>query len=133
MADTVSEDTRAEGREQRAERRAWPRLSTVDHAALANGRLRPGRTAKIVDVSSGGALIETDCRLFPGTRVELLLGEPVLLFRVKGRILRCHVALLDRERIRYRGAVAFEERLALGGNVRPVSSSCTTLEDFPAR
>ena len=133
MADTVGEDTSAEGRGQRAERRAWPRISTVNHVAMATGRLRPGRTAKIVDVSSGGALIETDCRLFPGTRVELLLGEPVLLFRVKGRILRCHVALLDRERIRYRGAVAFEERLTLGGNERPVGSSCTTLEDLPAR
>jgi hypothetical protein len=125
MANTVSE-------EQKVERRAWPRISTVDHLAMANGRLRPGRTAKIVDLSSGGALIETDCRLFPGARVELLLGEPVLLCRVNGRILRCHVALLDRGRIRYRGAVAFEERLILGGNERPMGSSCPTLEDLPA-
>jgi hypothetical protein len=122
----------AVGEEQKVERRTWPRISTVDHVAMANGRLRPGRTAKIVDLSSGGALIETDCRLFPGARVELLLGEPVLLCRVKGRILRCHVALLDRERIRYRGAVAFEERLMLDGNERPVSSSCPTLQDLPA-
>ena len=107
------------------ERRAWARVSTLGHAGMAHGRLRPGRTAQIIDVSPGGALIETDWRLLPGTRVELQLGDPVTLHRVKGRILRCHVAMLDRERIRYRGALVFEEQL-------PVGSSCTTAGDFRA-
>jgi len=82
---------------------------------MASGRLRPGRTAQIIDLSPGGALIETDWRLLPGTRVELQLGDPVTLHRVKGRILRCHVAMLDRERIRYRGALIFEAQLLLSG------------------
>ena len=130
MANTV--EKRAEGREQRAEaagetreRRAWARVSTLDHIAMANGRLHPGRTAQIIDVSPGGALIETDWRLLPGTRVELQLGDPVTLHRVKSRILRCHVTMVDRERIRYRGALVFEEQL-------PMGSSCTTAGDFPA-
>jgi hypothetical protein len=93
------------------ERRAWPRVLTLDHLEIASGRVRPGRPAHIVDVSPGGALIETACRLLPGTRVELQLGEPVALYRVKGRIVRCHVSLLARERIQYRGALAFEEQL----------------------
>jgi hypothetical protein len=89
-------------------------------------RLRPGRTALVIDLSAGGALIETDWRLLPGMRVELQLGDPKTRFTVAARILRCHVALLDRERIRYRGALAFEHRLPLaehaatwveGGNV----------------
>ena len=137
MENTV--DERAEGSEQSAEepkteeRRAWPRLSTVEHVEMANGRLRPGRTAEIVDVSPGGALIETDCRLFPGTRVELQLGAPVTLYHAKGRILRCHVARLDRERIRYRGALAFEELLPLGGNERPQGSSSIKERNVAAR
>jgi hypothetical protein len=93
------------------ERRAWLRMSTLERVEMANGRVRPGRPAQIVDVSPGGALIETECRLLPGARVELQLGEPVALYRVKGRIVRCHVSLLDREHIRYRGALAFEEQL----------------------
>lgn len=131
MANTV--DERAEGKGQRAERRAWVRWSTLDHVAMADGRLRPGRTAHIIDVSPGGALIETDWRLLPGSRVELQLGDPVTLHRVKGRILRCHVSMLDRERIRYRGAVIFEEQLVLdrSGNERPAGSSCTTAAGFP--
>ena len=107
MADTV-------------ERRSWPRVTTAACSDMARGKLRPGRLAQIVDVSAGGALIETEWRLLPGTRVELQVGEPVALYNVKGRILRCHVALLDRERVRYRGALMFEERLPIGGNEGPV-------------
>jgi len=96
------------------ERRAWPRLSTVERADLACGKLRAGRPARIVDVSRGGALIETDARLLPGSRIELQVGEPVVLYRVRAKILRCQVATLDSGRIRYRGALVFEEQLPFG-------------------
>lgn len=131
MANTI--ENAAEGEEQRPERRACARVSTMEQVAMANGRVRPGRTARIVDVSAGGALIETDWRLLPGTRAELQVGDPVTVHRVKGRIVRCHVALLDRERVRYQGAIAFEEQLVLSGNgnQRPAGSSCTTAGDFP--
>jgi hypothetical protein len=93
------------------ERRASPRVPGLAMSGMERARLRPGRTAYIVDLSAGGALIETDWRLLPGMRFEMQVGEPVPLFRVAGRILRCHVALLDRERIRYRGALVFEEQV----------------------
>jgi hypothetical protein len=96
------------------DRRASPRVPAFNIAGMERARLRPGRMAHIVDLSSGGALIETDWRLLPGVRVELQLGEPVPLFRVAGRILRCHVSLLARERIRYRAALMFEEQLLFG-------------------
>ncbi len=101
------------------ERRATPRISTAGSSGLERARLRPGRTALVVDLSAGGALIETDWRLLPGTRVEIQLGEPTTRFRATGRILRCHVSLLGRERIRYRGALAFEERLSFGEATTP--------------
>jgi PilZ domain len=101
------------------ERRAWPRVATVACSEMARGKLRPGRPAQIVDVSPGGALIETDWRLLPGMRVHLQVGEPVAIYTVHARILRCHVTLLDRERIRYRGALVFEEQMPFGGNETP--------------
>ena len=101
------------------ERRSAPRISVLGTGGLGQARLRPGRRAHIVDLSACGALIETDWRLLPGMRVELQLGEPNVLFRVAGRFLRCHVALLSRDRIRYRGALAFEERLLLGEHATP--------------
>ena len=96
------------------ERRAFPRLPALTLAGMERARLRPGRVAHVVDLSSGGALIETDWRLMPGMRVEMQVGEPVPLFRIAGRIVRCHVALLGREGIRYRGALKFEEQLPIG-------------------
>jgi len=96
------------------ERRASPRVLGLAMAGMERARLRPGRTAHIVDLSAGGALLETDWRLLPGVRVEMQVGEPIPLFRVAGRILRCHVALLDRGRIRYRGALVFEEQVPFG-------------------
>jgi len=81
---------------------------------MDRARLRPGRAACVVDVSSGGALIETDWRLLPGLRVELQLGDPVALFRVAARILRCHVSLVGRSQMRYRGALAFEQCVPVG-------------------
>jgi hypothetical protein len=101
------------------ERRAWPRTLPAS-SDLARGRVRPGRDAHILDVSPGGALIETEWRLLPGVRVELQVGEPTALYRVKARVVRCHVALLDRGRIRYRGALMFEERVPFGGNGAPL-------------
>lgn len=94
------------------ERRAWPRVSALERSGMAYGRLRPGRPARILDLSEGGALVETEWRLLPGTSVELQFGEPMGIYCVRGRILRCHVSVVDRERIRYRGALAFETRLA---------------------
>ena len=96
------------------ERRASARVLALTIEGMERARLRPGRMAHIIDLSAGGALIETDWRLFPGMPVEMQLGEPVVLFRVAGRVLRCHVALLDRERIRYRSALMFEEQLPFG-------------------
>lgn len=104
------------GEVPKRERRAWPRVSTLDPGGIASGRLLPGRIARIIDLCPGGALIETECRLLPGTLVELQLGDPITRHRVRGRILRCQVAVLDRERgIRYQGALAFEEQLPVDG------------------
>lgn len=98
----------------RRERRASKRVLALTMEGMERARLRPGRRADIVNLSSGGALIETDWRLLPGTRIEMQVGDPVPLFRVAGRILRCHVAALGRERIRYRGALMFEKQLPFG-------------------
>jgi PilZ domain len=90
---------------------------------MSRARLRPGRTAHVVDLSAGGALIETDWRLLPGTRVELQFGQPAAPVKVAGRILRCHVAVLDRERIRYRGALSFEKRMSFGESATQLGST----------
>lgn len=106
-----------------SDRRAAPRISAVAAFGMERARLRPGRSAFVIDISSGGALIETDWRLLPGTRVELQIGEPIAVFKVAGRIVRCHVSQLDRQRIRYRGALVFEQPLPIGEGATHLFSS----------
>ena len=93
----------------RTERRVAPRLPAAQ-TGIERVRFRGGRLARVVDLSAAGALIEADWRLLPGSRVDLLVGEPSPR-RATGRIVRCHVAILTREGVRYRGAVAFDERM----------------------
>jgi hypothetical protein len=96
------------------ERRAWPRSSAVGRQEIAGARLLPGWYARIIDLSSGGVLIETECRLLPGTQVELQLVGSGALRRVRGRVIRSHVAVLDHHQgIRYRGALMFDGELVL--------------------
>jgi hypothetical protein len=100
------------------ERRTWPRSSAVGKKGISGARVLPGWYARIIDLSSGGALIETECRLLPGTQVELQLAGRGALRRVRGRVIRSHVAVLDRHQgIRYRGALMFDGELVLDAGV----------------
>jgi hypothetical protein len=93
------------------ERRAWPRSSNGNRHGLPTCRLQAGRTAQILDVCSGGVLIETAWCLLPGMRVELHLGDAAALFTVRATVVRCQVNARNRDRILYRGALAFEDPL----------------------
>ena len=86
------------------------RRSLNDHGIVAL-RVRLGRAAAIVDVSAGGALIETDHRLLPGTSVELYLETKDRHLAARARVLRCSVVLVQPASIRYRGAVSFDRQL----------------------
>jgi hypothetical protein len=90
--------------ERRETTRVPPEATPWPRAAL----LRPGLDVLLLDVSRGGALIESSNPINPGTRTELqLLGSSRR--GVRGRIDRCVVAALDP--IRYRGAIVFDEQL----------------------
>jgi hypothetical protein len=64
----------------------------------------------VIDLSSGGALLESPDRMSPGVRAELqLIGTARRL--VRGRITRCHIVRL--EPLCYRGAIVFETPLEM--------------------
>jgi hypothetical protein len=68
----------------------------------------------VVNLSRGGALLESAARMLPGARAELQLtgGRRRM---VCGRIARCQVAHLDP--LRYRGAIVFDESLDVNGGL----------------
>jgi hypothetical protein len=73
--------------------------------------LRPGYAVSLVDLSSGGALIQGPRPLRPGARVHLQLQTGTLRLGISAHVLRCSVASLDsRQGVQYRGALRFDHR-----------------------
>jgi hypothetical protein len=71
-------------------------------------RLRTGRDLVVLDVSSGGAFVQGEARLLPGTHVDVHVITPAGRVLVRSRVVRAFVAQLCRDRVEYRGALAFE-------------------------
>jgi hypothetical protein len=102
------------GHDRRAHVRRRP--TEFDHALVA--RLKAGPVLRLLDVSAGGALIETPSRLTPGAQilVEFLAPATREATLVRSRVMRSHVAALDGG-VRYRGACSFDGLLELAALV----------------
>lgn len=77
-------------------------------------RVRAGRDLMVVDVSQGGALVEGDMRLLPGTDIDVHVMTAGGRTLVRSRIVRAYVAAVASDRIVYRGALAFERPVDIG-------------------
>lgn len=75
-------------------------------------RMRPGYEVVLVDVSAGGALVETARRLLPGSFIELHLASAARAMSVRGRVIRCTVSRLRPASVWYRGAIKFDRELS---------------------
>src|SRR5687767_7686211 len=96
-----------------ADRRASQRRS-LDEIPNVSGVRIASEEVKVIDASAGGLLVEGGFALRPGvsSRVEVL-GANGESFWVAGSVVRCHVAALGPQGLRYRIAIAFEKLLAL--------------------
>jgi hypothetical protein len=78
-------------------------------------RLKHGPVLTLVDLSEGGALIETAARLNPGAHVILEFMAPGAkrTTMVPSRVMRAQVTSMERGILRYRGGFAFRQLLQL--------------------
>jgi len=95
-------------RRAHGERRREPRLACD---WLSGARLRPGHDLEVIDLSSGGALVEAPIRLLPGSRVEIVLAAPDWHWKVLAYVVRCEVWDLSGHGARYRAGLRFGERM----------------------
>ena len=103
-------------RERMPDRRRAVRRRRAELVWLRGLRLRPGLEVVLVNLSIGGALVETPSRLRPGGRAALRLTGAAGSWTVSGYVSRSWVAALERERgVVYRGALVFDEALVLPG------------------
>ena len=111
--------------EKAQDRRITPRHYGAEAHGIVSARVRPGHRATLIDLSAGGALIETAYRLLPGTSVELHVETAQHRACVRGRVLRCAVADVCSTLIRYRGAIRFDGGLPwlMNGTGNPVPAA----------
>ena len=94
---------------RRAERRRHVRRPAADPAWLRGARPGPGLDAALLDLSPGGALVETATRLRPGMKTVLLGKLSIGERRAPGEVVRAWVAAIQPDRgVLYRGAVRFD-------------------------
>jgi hypothetical protein len=93
------------------DRRGTHRLRQPADHGIVSARVRAGDEVEVVDVSAGGALIETTSRLLPGAAIELRLATGATRTAVRGRVVRCAVAHVRSGSICYRGAIRFDRHL----------------------
>ena len=99
-----------------AERRSSPRLAPSALPAFKSISLSSGPEVILINISRGGALLESDRRLRPSTRICLKLAVAENVHQVWGRVLRSQVSGIQGG-LHYQSAVAFEEELALLNDV----------------
>jgi len=112
-----------------AERRAHRRLTNAELSWLRHARIKYGPEVSLIDLSVGGAQIETTSYPpQPGSTVVIELAAGERTWPVPARVLRCHLASLVPHPT-YRGGLAFKrpfdfEEIAgvvqLGVDVNPV-------------
>ena len=116
-----------------SERRQARRRHDADDHGIVSTRVRPGHRAKVIDVSAGGALIETTHRLLPGTSVELHVETRSHRTNVRGRVLRCAIVLVRPSWVCYRGAIAFDRLLPWLADERDGLGDATVRSGVPVR
>jgi PilZ domain len=97
------------------ERRRTKRRDASEHG-VAMARIRPGHHVQLIDLSAGGALVEADRRMLPGSAVELQLHAEDRQATLRGCVVRCSVVRVRPASVSYRGAIAFDRQLAWFGD-----------------
>lgn len=115
-----------------AERRAWRRYQAIECEWLRAFRLSPGRDAYLLNLSRGGALVETRERFSPGCWIQMKITTEGELLWARAQVIRCEVTRLSPHRgATYRTALGFERVLTLGP-LMPDESSVPSTAPTPA-
>jgi PilZ domain-containing protein len=90
------------------ERRQFIRVPSDRSEGGVSGRIRPGHQVRILDLSPGGVLVETDRPLPPGAVVEWYVEMAGGRHATRALVVRCYVRAVGPDSLLFRGALEFE-------------------------
>ena len=105
-------------------RRQWPRLNPANIPFLKGITLNQGNEAQVVDISRGGALIETDVRLRPQMKIVFKVITTQGTFRITGSVLRSSIKSLHGTPV-YQSAIVFENPLTMMDDLEPPATDAS--------
>jgi len=94
-------------------RRTHQRLRDEELRWVRNTRIAKGHTVTLVDLSAGGALIDSPVMLRPSSLLALEITGAGFDTSVEFRVVRCQVGAVNAERTTYRAACEFTRLIAL--------------------
>jgi hypothetical protein len=95
------------------DRRKAQRLHPSALPSLKSVRLVPGSEIRLINVSSGGALLESDNRILPGANICIRLVAEDVLYFLRGRVLQSRASSIRGSALTYECRVAFDEEFSL--------------------
>jgi hypothetical protein len=114
-----------------ADRRAHPRILSAK-LAISRVRIANRPAVSLVDLSSGGALLNLPFQLPPESRIALLLDTPATRLDIPFQLIRCYVSTL-RGGVTYHAAGAFDRPLDLHAIAQRSSGARARLVDAVER
>jgi len=90
--------------------RQWPRYKISEVPSLKGVTSNGGSELEVINISRGGALLESDMRMRPGTKILLRVVTIEGVIQIAGHVLRSSISSLKGVP-RYQSAVEFENPL----------------------
>ena len=110
---TAASIRRAAAAENAADRRAHARLAASQLEWLRQVRLKSGPAVTLVDLSRGGALIDSRVQMRPGSTITLELSAHDASLALSSQVLRCQLTQIGSGSAIYRGACRFSDPLVV--------------------
>jgi hypothetical protein len=104
-------------------KRQNPRYSHAEIPSVKSIHTSSGAEMKVINISRGGALLETESRLYPGTKILLRVVTIEGIIQIAGRVLRSSSSPLDGS-TKYQSAVAFANPLNILDDLSEKAVAC---------
>jgi len=94
-------------------RRGYARFPEAAVPFLRSIKLVAGPEVRLLNISRGGALIEGEARLSPGSSLSLRVVTADAVYHLRAKVIRSRAASLVGSAIQYQTAVVFDEEFTL--------------------